>query len=309
MSKLRRIPTSMTSGHHLVLALQAAGFKEVERTGAPLELISWRGKPIEASAEIVVRRRYIGATADDLGFSRGADGRYEAIVSEILLGRFDRRWFAELEKRYAELAGVAPSAEVAPAPSKPSAPPSERVEYAVPAPTPPAAKPAPGERRPEPPRPSSPSVRVEPPVARTAPLPTPPPTVGESDATVATTDASGASIEQDVVAVLSAAKRAGQGGGCLPILAIWAFFSFAALVTRAPLLLFLVTVVAAWAALRSLKLRKERAFAAAAAEFRARFGSRAEARERALAKLRSEIGRLPSEQRSIVEHLLRRTSW
>ena len=302
----------MTSGHHLVLALQASGFKEVEHSATPLELISWRGKPIEAHAEIVVRRRHIGATADDLGFARGAEGRYEGVVSEILLGRFDRRWFAELEKRYAELAGVAPAAEVPPAPARHSSEPPEPLEYAMPVPERPAARPSHPDRPPEPPRLPSPSARIETPPARSTPMPTLPIDAVEmvdSGATVATADPSRASIEQDVVAVLSAAKRAGQGGGCLQIFAIWAFFSAAALAIRAPLLLLLVTVVAAWGALRSLKLRKERAFAAAAAEFRSRFGSRAEARERALAKLRSEIGRLPSEQRSIVEHLLRRTSW
>jgi hypothetical protein len=302
----------MTSGDHLVLALKAAGFKEVEHSATPLELSSWRGKPIDATAEIVVRRRHIGATADDLGFTRGAEGRYEGIVSEILLGRFDRRWFAELEKRYAELGGVVVPAQVRPAASKPTPGRSEPIEYALPTPAQPAARPKPEGRHTEPPKPSWPSVRIEPPPARSAPMPTLPVDAVEmvdSRATIATSDSSGASLEQDVVAVLSAAKRAGRGGGCVPILLFWAVFSIGALAWRAPLLLLFVTVVAAWGALRSLKLRKERAFAAAAAEFRSRFGSRAEARERALAKLRSEIGRLPSEQRAIVEHLLRRSSW
>lgn len=114
MGGMRSFPTQMRSARHLVQALQAVGLREVESDARGLELMSWRGKPLGESAEVVVRRRSIGATADDLGFQRALGGAFEARLSDIHLSRFDRRWFAELQKRYDALLEADPVAEPAP---------------------------------------------------------------------------------------------------------------------------------------------------------------------------------------------------
>ncbi|MBM3989374.1 MAG: DUF1257 domain-containing protein [Planctomycetes bacterium] len=310
MAKLRRIPTSMTSGAALVAALEQLGLREVERCPDPSPLISWRGQPLPELAEIIVRRRSIGATADDLGFVRGAEGRYEAIVSEILLSRFDKRWFAELEKRYAALAGPAaapPEPRAAKAPERPAeratefAPPKAPERSRAPAQSPPPAP--------------SPLPRPSPRAETSAPPPLPRrgsievdsvemPALAREDGNAADL----AKIETDLVAILGAAKRAGGGYGCLRSLVLVALICVAATGARSVAILVLGLVGYGVFTVRDLARRHERMVQAATAEFRLRFGSRAKARELALQRLRREIGKLDGDKRAVVEQLLRRLS-
>ncbi len=295
MSKLRRIPTAMTSATHLVAALEQSGLREVERVSELAPLMSWRGQPLPERAEILVRRRQIGATADDLGFVRGADGRYEALVSEILLSRFDRRWFAELEKRYAALAVAAGEALAAPEPPR-SAP------HPAPVAEPEFAKPP--VQRPEPksaPQPAQPMPRIE----RRGSIDVDSvdvPTLAAGDAS----EADLAKVEQDLVAVLGAAKRAASSGSCVANLMVLVAIVAIAGSTRSVAFLVLGLIGCFFLGLRELKRRQERMVQAATAEFRARFGSRAQARELALQRLRREIGKLDGDKRAVVEQLLRR---
>lgn len=307
MAKLRRIPTSMTSGTRLVAALEQSGLREIERVPDLAPLISWRGQPLSECAEIIVRRRSIGATADDLGFVRDAEGRYEAIVSEILLSRFDKRWFAELEKRYAALAGLADAP--AQAPRVAESPREERAPELAP----------PQAQRPEVASPAKPEPRLGPRLdsaaERAAPLPAPSRGTIEVDqvdipalaGTSATVDAD-SKVEADLVAVLGAAKRAGGGAGCAKYVLLFVLFYGLSAAMRQPAVLVLGIIGLVLYAIRDVKQRKQRMVQAASAEFRARFGSRAEARELALQRLRREIGKLDGDKRAVVEQLLRRVS-
>jgi len=123
----------MSSGAHLVRALERIGYKQVERHAQPQPLLSWRGQPVGVDAEIIVRRSQIGATADDLGFTRGANGKFEALVSNILLSRLDRRWFEKLAQHYDAVvaedggADAAPEAPHATPPAAAVEPPQSRV--------------------------------------------------------------------------------------------------------------------------------------------------------------------------------------
>ncbi len=317
MSNVRRIPTAMTSATHLVAALEQSGLRDIERVSELAPLISWRGQQLPERAEIIVRRRQIGATADDLGFVRGADGRYEALLSEILLSRFDKRWFSELEKRYAALA----ASNSAPSSDTPSAELPPQVEL-PPEFAPPRSEPWPARSEPqrgrkpepsfepkrEPKHEARPERSMRPPVA-----PLPPRGVIEVDrvelpATDTMEAASGdlAKVEADLVAVLGAAKRAGGGAGCAKhVLLFVLFYGFSTFMGQ-PAVLVLGIVGLVFYAIRDLKQRKERMVQAATAEFRSRFGSSAQARELALQRLRREIGKLDGDKRAVVEQLLRR---
>jgi hypothetical protein len=68
----------------LLAALADLGYTDVEE-GDALPLYGYRGDRRAETAEIVVRRRYIGAASNDLGFARTAHG-YTPIISE-----FDQR--------------------------------------------------------------------------------------------------------------------------------------------------------------------------------------------------------------------------
>jgi hypothetical protein len=68
----------------LLAALADLGYGEIEE-GEALPLFGYRGDSRPETAEIVVRRRHLGAASNDLGFARTPRG-YVPIVSE-----FDQR--------------------------------------------------------------------------------------------------------------------------------------------------------------------------------------------------------------------------
>jgi len=64
----------------LLAALTDLGYAEVEQ-GEALSLFGYQGDRRPESAEIVVRRRYLGSASNDLGFARTPAG-YVPILSE-----------------------------------------------------------------------------------------------------------------------------------------------------------------------------------------------------------------------------------
>jgi putative IMPACT (imprinted ancient) family translation regulator len=67
----------------LIAALRDLGYPEVEVTsGAGASLYGYRGDERPERANVVVRRRFVGTCANDLGFVRQADGTYSALISE-----------------------------------------------------------------------------------------------------------------------------------------------------------------------------------------------------------------------------------
>lgn len=99
MARYRRIPTGIRSERDIQRALTDMGLKNVEVHAAPEPLTDWIGRPTTMLASVIVRRKDLGATADDIGFARTPDGTFEMLVSEIHLFRFDRKWMAELAER------------------------------------------------------------------------------------------------------------------------------------------------------------------------------------------------------------------
>ena len=64
----------------LLAALADLGYAQVEE-GEALPLYGYEGDQRPETAEIVVRRRYLGAASNDVGFARTAEG-YVPVVSE-----------------------------------------------------------------------------------------------------------------------------------------------------------------------------------------------------------------------------------
>ncbi len=104
MVRIQLVTTPMWSQDHLVRALAQVGYDQAEAHEARVPLMSWRGIPLGADANVVVRRERIGAAGDDLGFVRNGRGTFDAMISEIHLFRFDRRWLEDLARRHDELA-------------------------------------------------------------------------------------------------------------------------------------------------------------------------------------------------------------
>ena len=99
MPRYRKIPTEIRSERDLQRALSDMGLKNVEVHADPVPLDDWIGRPTEVRANVVVRRKDLGASADDMGFARNAQGTLDLIVSEIHLFRFDRKWLENLAQR------------------------------------------------------------------------------------------------------------------------------------------------------------------------------------------------------------------
>lgn len=102
MSKYLTFPEVIFKDRRLLLAALAdLGYTEVEE-GEALPLFGYRGDRRAETAEIVVRRQYIGGSSNDIGFIRTAQG-YTPIVSE-----YDRlvlhggRLLPDLRVAYAE---------------------------------------------------------------------------------------------------------------------------------------------------------------------------------------------------------------
>jgi hypothetical protein len=85
----------------LLAALADLGYADVER-GEGLSLYGYQGDVRKESAEIVVRRRFIGPASNDLGFARTSEG-YTPIVSEYDLRTLhDGKFVARLRAAYNE---------------------------------------------------------------------------------------------------------------------------------------------------------------------------------------------------------------
>ena len=81
MSKYLSFPDVIFKDRRLLLAALAdLGYTEVE-VGDALPLYGYHGDRRPETAEIVIRRRHVGALSNDLGFARSPQG-YVPVVSE-----------------------------------------------------------------------------------------------------------------------------------------------------------------------------------------------------------------------------------
>lgn len=85
MSHYSRIRSKMKKRSALVKALQDLGFKEdqIEVHDEAVNLYGYQGDVRNDKANIVIRRKHVGGSSNDIGFVRLEDGTYEAIISDF----------------------------------------------------------------------------------------------------------------------------------------------------------------------------------------------------------------------------------
>jgi len=95
--------TRLVSAAHLAAALRDLGFAEAEVHDLPQTLVGWLGDGRAQRAEVIVRREHIGESSNDIGFARGADGCFVALISEFDRDEFGLgpAWLERLTQRYA----------------------------------------------------------------------------------------------------------------------------------------------------------------------------------------------------------------
>jgi hypothetical protein len=101
MSAYMKFATPMIDQECLLAALADIGFHrgQVEVHDAPVRLSGFEGLFRPQKAEIIIRRQYVSAASNDIGFRFTPTG-YTAIVSDYDKRRFGPNWLTQLHEKY-----------------------------------------------------------------------------------------------------------------------------------------------------------------------------------------------------------------
>lgn len=100
MSHFTCIKTQLKNRDTLIQALADVGFNDVEVHENAQHLYGYQGDVREQTAEVIIRRQYIGSASNDIGFKRQDDGQFEAIISEYDCHKYSQSWLNSLTQRY-----------------------------------------------------------------------------------------------------------------------------------------------------------------------------------------------------------------
>ena len=103
MSEYIKQTTSINDLSCLLQALAAKGYGEVENHETAQSLVGYHGDIRPEKAEVIIRRKFVGGSSNDLGFKKDAKGNYEFIVSQFDKGKHNQKWFDDLKTEYAIL--------------------------------------------------------------------------------------------------------------------------------------------------------------------------------------------------------------
>jgi hypothetical protein len=104
MSAYSENRTSFKDIDTLIAALAECGYPKshIEIHDKPQNLYGYHGDKREDTAEVIIRRKYVGSASNDIGFKRSADGTYAAIISDYDSHKHNAKWMAKLKTSYAE---------------------------------------------------------------------------------------------------------------------------------------------------------------------------------------------------------------
>lgn len=101
MSHFTVIRSRIVKVDALIKALADVGFKDVEVHKIAQNLYGYRGDVRAQTAEVIIRRKFIGKASNDIGFKRRENGMFDAIISAYDRSRYDQNWLNRLTQRYA----------------------------------------------------------------------------------------------------------------------------------------------------------------------------------------------------------------
>ncbi len=104
MSHFTRIKTRFVDDQRLIKALREMGFKEIEVHEAAQHLYGFLGDRRPQKAEIIIRRKHLSRSSNDIGFARQDDGTFLAYISGFDRPKYNDAWIGKLTQRYAYLA-------------------------------------------------------------------------------------------------------------------------------------------------------------------------------------------------------------
>ena len=107
MSKYGLLETQIADQKYLIAALGEMGYRvEVHPQGTAL--VGYEGHDRQEKANIIIRRQQLDSASNDIGFTRAADGRYVARLSEYdqRIG-FNQKWLNRVHQLYKEKQTIA----------------------------------------------------------------------------------------------------------------------------------------------------------------------------------------------------------
>lgn len=101
MSHFTILKTQIVDIDALVKALADLGFMQVEVHPIAQGLYGYQGDLRPETAEVIIRREFIGPASNDIGFKRTPGGSFDAIISEYDRREYSQEWLNRLLQRYA----------------------------------------------------------------------------------------------------------------------------------------------------------------------------------------------------------------
>jgi hypothetical protein len=102
MSAYASLATEYKDRECLVAALGDMGYNQVEVHEDAQNLVGYHGDTRAEKANVIVRRKFVGSAANDIGFVKNPDGRFSAIISQYDSGKHNTKWLDGLKKNYTE---------------------------------------------------------------------------------------------------------------------------------------------------------------------------------------------------------------
>ena len=102
MSAYAEFETIMCEERFIVEGLTAMGYRvEVHADGAAL--VGYHGDERRETAHVIIRRTQLNSASNDIGFVRGTDGHFRAILSEYdrSIG-YNDQWLGKVHQHYKE---------------------------------------------------------------------------------------------------------------------------------------------------------------------------------------------------------------
>jgi hypothetical protein len=100
MSHYTVLETKLKDVDCMAEALADMGYDDLEINDEPHPLTDFMGDARSHRAEVIIRRKQVGWLSNDIGFRRGPDGTFDAIISDYDQDRHDDQWMRDLTKRY-----------------------------------------------------------------------------------------------------------------------------------------------------------------------------------------------------------------
>jgi len=104
MSRYCTVKTQFKDANALIAALMETGgwkISQIEVHQQPQHLYGYRGDVREETAHVIIRRKHVGGSSNDIGFVREADGNHTAIISQYDASKYGETWLASLKGNYA----------------------------------------------------------------------------------------------------------------------------------------------------------------------------------------------------------------